>query len=460
MSKIKQKKSFVKNKDILSGKANLDKMYVVAVDMGYGHQRAAYPFLDVAHNGIINANSYPGITSKEKRAWQSGRKWYEIISRFKNVPLLGKAAFSIMDSFQKIDPFYPKRDLSANSSQQKYFFNQVKDGLGKELIIELNRNPLPLLTTFFVPAYFAEYYGYKGPIYLNVCDADIARAWAPPNPKKSRIIYLAPNKRVKERLQLYGVREQNIYITGFPLPKENIGGTNQSILRSDLATRLYNLDPKGIYRRKYEKLIEGYLCPIKEIKKPNRPLTITFAVGGAGAQRDIGILILKRLKNHIKNKKIHLNLVAGVRNDVYIYFQNEVKRLGLINSENVKIVYAEDKITYFKIFNKILRRTDILWTKPSELTFYSGLGLPIIMSEPVGSQELYNRGWLLAIGAGVDSQDPNYVDEWLFEWLDSGWLAEAAMEGFLDAPKMGTYHIENLILKGGQISDIDDVHLL
>ena len=82
------------------------------------------------------------------------------------------------------------------------------------------------------------------------------------------------------------------------------------------------------------------------------------------------------------------------------------------------------------------------------------------MSEPVGSQELYNRGWLLAIGAGVDSQDPNYVDEWLFEWLDSGWLAEAAMEGFLDAPKMGTYHIENLILKGAQVSDIDDVHLL
>ena len=75
------------------------------------------------------------------------------------------------------------------------------------------------------------------------------------------------------------------------------------------------------------------------------------------------------------------------------------------------------------------------------------------------TQEKYNRGWLLAIGAGVDSLDPRYVDEWLFDWLDSGWLAEAAMEGFLDAPKMGTYHIENIVLKHKTI-EIDDVHLL
>ncbi|MDD5749569.1 MAG: hypothetical protein PHO91_02155 [Patescibacteria group bacterium] len=451
----------MKNKTLQARVSKLpaEKMYVVAVDMGYGHQRAAYPFASLAYHGIINANNYPGINSREKRVWQSGRKWYEIISRFKNVPLLGTAAFSIMDSFQKIEPFYPRRDLSANSSQQNYFFNQVKKGLGRELIRELNKKPLPFLTTFFVPAYFAEYYNYKGPIYLVVCDADIARAWAPPNPSKSRIIYLAPNKRVKERLKLYGVREKNIFITGFPLPPENIGGLDQSVLRADLADRVYNLDPRGVYRKKYAKLIEDYLCPIKKIKKPKRPLTITFAVGGAGAQRDIGITILKKLKKHIKAKDIQLNLVAGTRNDVYTYFEDEVKRLGLFNSDNVKIIYTEEKMTYFSVFNKILRKTDILWTKPSELTFYTGLGLPIIMSEPVGSQEIYNRGWLLAIGSGVDSLDPAYVDEWLFDWLDSGWLAEAAVEGFLDAPKMGAYHIENLVLHS-KVSEVEDVHLL
>ena len=113
----------------------------------------------------------------------------------------------------------------------------------------------------------------------------------------------------------------------------------------------------------------------------------------------------------------------------------------------------------FKEFNKILRSTDILWTKPSELTFYSGLGLPIIMSEPIGYQEKYNQEWLLEIGAGINSKNPEYVDEWLFDWLASGWLAEAAMQGFMDAPTMGTYNIENIVLHN-KISEIEDIHLL
>lgn len=434
------------------------KMYVVAVDMGYGHQRAAYPFLDSAKGGIINANRYQGISKKEEKSWESGRKWYEIISRFKNVPLLGTTAFAIMDHFQKIEPFYPNRDLSKPSQQLTYFYKKIKGGMGKDLIEELNKDPLPLLSTFFVPAYFADYYGYKDKIYCVICDADVARAWAPYYPKKSKITYLVPNRRVKSRLQLYGVNPNNVLITGFPLPKENIG-TGQKIIRQDMADRIYNLDPRGIYRRKYSKLIEDYLCPIKKIKKPKRPLTITFAVGGAGAQRDIGVILLQKLNKHLKKNTISLNLVAGVRNDVYLYFQNVLKQYDLDNCSSVKIVYAEDKLSYFKIFNKILRKTDILWTKPSELSFYSGLGLPIIMAPPIGYQEAYNRGWLLAIGAGVDSLDPNYVDEWLFDWLDSGWLAEASMEGFLDAPRMGTYHIENIVLRE-KISENDDIDLL
>ena len=436
------------------------KAYIVAVDMGYGHQRAAYPFLDTATGGhIINANKYQGITKKEKKVWQGGRKWYEIISRYKDVPLIGTTAFKIMDSMQKIEPFYPRRDLSKNSTQQKYFYNQVKGGLGKDLIKELNKNPLPLVSTFFVPAYSAEYYGYKGKIYCVICDADIARAWAPLNPKTSKINYLAPNKRVKERLELYGVRPDKIFVTGFPLPKENIGGLDQKILKHDLKSRLYNLDPNKVYTRKYSKLIEDYLCPVKEIKKNKHPLTITFAVGGAGAQRDIGLTIVRRLKKHIRQNKIRINLVAGSRNDVYIFFKKAIKESNLDKCDNVRIIYSDDKLKYFEIFNRVLRTTDILWTKPSELTFYSGLGIPIIMAKPIGSQEHYNRDWLLAIGAGIDAQDPRYVDEWLFDWLKSGWLAEAAMQGFLDAPKMGTYHVEDIVLKGRK-SEIEDVHLL
>lgn len=436
------------------------KAHIVAIDMGYGHQRAAYPLLSIAEgDSIINANKYPGISRKEKKSWQGGRKWYEIISRYKDVPIIGKLAFNIMDSMQKIEPFYPKRDLSKNSYQQKYFFNQVKHGVGKHLIKELNKNPLPFVTTFFVPAYFAEYYGYKGEIYCIICDADVARAWAPYEPEKSKIKYLVPNKRVKERLELYGVKTKNIYFTGFPLPKENVGGPNMEILKADLKSRLYNLDPGGIYKKKYAKLIEAYLCPVQEINKNKHPITIMFAVGGAGAQRKLGVTILESLSEHIKKDKLRLILVAGNRNDVYLYYEKYLKQNKIIDLPGVELLYAEDKIEYFKKFNQALHTTDILWTKPSELSFYSGLGIPIIMSRPVGSQEHYNRKWLLAIGGGIDSKNPKYVNEWLFDWLESGWLAEAAMEGFLDAPKLGVYHIENLVLRG-QVSEIKDVHLL
>ncbi|HNX10773.1 MAG TPA: hypothetical protein PKI61_01395 [bacterium] len=436
-----------------------EKMYVVSADMGYGHQRAAYPFLEKAEGGIITINDYPGISEEEKDQWNKMRKQYEKISFFKNIPVVGRAVFSVMDYFQRIEPFYPRRDLSHPSFQQCFFSRMIKEGVGRKLIEKLNQKPLPLLATFFVAAQAAEYYNYKGDIYLVVCDADVARAWAPTEPDNSRIIYLAPNQRVKERLLLYGVRADKIYVTGFPLPKTNIGTTDEEYLKQDLKERLEVLDPNGVYRKKYAKLIESYLCPVSEIDGAKRSLSLTFAVGGAGAQRDLGVYILERLKNKIIENKIELNLVAGNRADVYEYYQKALKDNYLQNYPNVRIIYDSDKLTSFKKLNEALRRTDLLWTKPSELSFYCGLGLPIVITEPLGSQEEYNRRWLLGIGAGVDSKNPKYADEWLFDFLNSGWLAEAAMRGYMNAPKMGVYNIENIVLRH-QINEIEKVRLL
>jgi len=432
--------------------------YLVSVDMGYGHQRAAYPFLNLAKGGIITANNYKGASEEEKKMWYRDRIGYESVSKFKKIPVIGSFVFSVMDYFQKIESFYPKRDLSQNSQQQLMFIKKIKKGMGKNLIDELNKNPLPLVTTFFSAVYFAEYYNYKGPVYCIICDADISRAWAPIDPKKSKTIYLAPNQRVKERLVLYGVKKENIYVTGFPLPMENIG-ENQEILKEDLKKRLAVLDPNKSYRNKYEKLIENYLCPKNEIGKAERPLTLTFAVGGAGAQKELGKILVEKLKNKIIEGKVQLNLVAGSREEIYNFFKKVLKENFLQDNRNVSIIYNPNKMELFKEFNLILRNSDILWTKPSELSFYSGLGLPIIMAEPIGSQETYNRRWLLGIGAGVDSKNPKYVDEWLFDFLNSGWLAEAAMRGFLNAPKMGTYNIKNIVLHG-KVNEIERVRIM
>ena len=111
----------------------------------------------------------------------------------------------------------------------------------------------------------------------------------------------------------------------------------------------------------------------------------------------------------------------------------------------IKIEFSADKQEYFENFNKILKQTDILWTKPSELTFYTALGLPIIMSDPVGSQEKFNRRWLKTIGSGIDQENVRYTKQWLFDWLNSGWFAEAALEGYLEASTSGLDNIHKII---------------
>ncbi|MBD3311558.1 MAG: hypothetical protein GF349_03615 [Candidatus Magasanikbacteria bacterium] len=449
------------------------KAYVVTVDMGYGHQRAVYPLKDIAacpegwdgcgidtHN-IITANNYPGIPGYDKRRWEGGRSIYEKISRMKKIPLIGKIFFGVMDHLQRIEPFYPKRDLSRPTFQVRSIYRMIEKGWGKHLIEVLNRKPLPMITSFFSTAFFAEYHNFKEDIYCICTDTDISRAWVGMEPAKSRIKYLAPNRRVKERLMLYGVKEKNIYITGFPLPKENIGGKDLHILKKSIAYRIANLDPENRYRDKYQRTLKYYLGRDYCNKKPRHPLTITFAVGGAGAQRQIGSTILESLHSLIRKKQVHLNLVAGVRNDVYKYYYNYARMMGIDKSlgTSLNIIYDTNKIDYFKKFNQILLTTDILWTKPSELSFYAGLGLPIIMAPPIGSQEDYNKDWLHAVGAGFEQDDPRYTHEWLFDWLSSGWLAQAAMEGFLDAPRNGAYHTEEIVLEGKR-SEIEDMHLL
>ena len=42
------------------------KAWIVAADMGYGHQRTAYPLKDIAFSDrIINANNYEGIPNSD-----------------------------------------------------------------------------------------------------------------------------------------------------------------------------------------------------------------------------------------------------------------------------------------------------------------------------------------------------------------------------------------------------------
>jgi len=375
------------------------KAWVVTVNMGYGHQRTVYPLKNFAFSGkAINANDYERIPKNDKRIWESTRIFYEFISRSKRIPLVGESIFSLYDKFQKIPGFYPKRDLSRPTLGLKQIFSLIKKGWGKDLISRLKEPRLPLITSFFIPAFMAETFNYPGDIFCIVCDADISRSWGSLNPRKSRIKYFAPNSWVVNRLKLYGVKEKNIFLTGFPLPRENIGTRKAEILKHDLSHRILNLDPKREYYQQYKALIDKHIGPLP--KKSDHPLTIMFTIGGAGAQKEIAIKYVKSLAEKIKKKELKVILSAGIRKKVKKYFLKNIEKLGLKKNfnKNIEIVFSEKIEDYFKDFNKKLRKTDLLWTKPSELSFYTGLGIPIIMASSIGSQEDFNRKWLLALG--------------------------------------------------------------
>ena len=441
----------------------MKKAWIISVNMGYGHQRTAFPLKDLAFNKeIIQANDYLGISEKDRKIWETTRIFYEFVSNFKRIPLIGEFIFFIFDQYQKILSFYPKRDLSEPNFQIKQIFSLIKKGWGKDLILRLPersegwRRDLslrltrqegcpPLISTFFIPAFMAEYFKYPGDIFCIVCDTDIARVWAPLSPKLSRIKYFIPTERVAERLRLYGVSPQNIFFSGYPLPLENVGGKNMEILKNDLSHRLLNLDPNGRYIHYYEPLIKKYLGALPA--KSNHPLTLMFSIGGAGAQKEIGIKILKCLKRKIKQREIKIIFSVGVKEKARRYFEKNIQGLGLKNAENVEILFDKDLEKYFQKFNRALRTADILWTKPSELSFYSALGLPIIIAPAIGSQEAFNKRWLVKSGFGLPQEDPSHTEQWVFDWLGQGYFAEAAMQGFIEGEKLGTFNIKRVIEK-------------
>lgn len=425
------------------------KAHVVAVSMGYGHERAAYALKDLAFGGeIVIANNYKGIPASDRKLWRESRAIYETISRMQTLPVIGPYIFEVLDRFQEIPLFYPRRDLSAPTLQVKQMYRYIKEkGLCRDLIRRLAKNPIPLITSFFVPAFAADVYGYPGDIYCVLCDADISRAWVALDPKKSRIKYFAPTGRVVERLKLYGVPADRIFLTGFPLPRSLIGGEQYRTLREDMGARIFNLDPHRIFTKRNEKTLHHVLGAGHFPKRQRRPLTLTFAVGGAGAQRALGVTVLTSLRDRIRKHELRLNLVAGVRHDVGHYFQDAVKQNGLQMELGtwVNVLHTETRPAYFEAFTALMRETDILWTKPSELSFYCGLGIPIIMAPSLGSQEDFNRLWLKTVGGGITQNDPRYTSEWLFDWIASGGLAKVAWSGFSEAPTHGTYRIDEII---------------
>lgn len=427
-------------------KSKVQNAWVVSADMGYGHQRAVFPLKDIAEDGLITVGKNDNSTEKEKKQWTRLLHVYETFSRARGIPVVGKPIFALLDAMMHIPSFYPIRNLSHSTYQVDLLEKNIKNGICTGMMNTISTKQLPLVTSFYAPAVAAEMKGFE-PTYCIICDADINRVWVAKQPWDSRINYFAPCGKAAQRLKTYGVPEDRIFLTGFPLPYDLIGN-NLSVLKHDLGQRLHYLDPQNRFWSIHKNNVEHFLGKKNCTFQSDRKLTITFAVGGAGAQKEVGMSIVRSLYRRIQQNEVRIILVAGIRPEVHSYFQEVKKEFP---SENIEIIYAETLHEYFLLFNTAMRTTDILWTKPSELSFYTGLGIPIIMTPTIGSQERFNRQWLIEIHAGLKQEDPNFTDQWLYDLLDNGTIADLAWSGFLKARKLGTEKIMEVLQTGTMI---------
>jgi hypothetical protein len=425
--------------------APAQKPLVVAVDMGYGHLRAATPIAEALGVPVSQVDKAPIVAPAEEKLWRRVRGAYEAVSRLSQLPVVGAPLRVLLDGLTDIPHLHPYRDLSAPTRGVLTLERLIRRNLGQGLLGHLRETGAPLLTTFYSPAIVADRAGYDR-IFCVVTDTDINRIWAPAEPDKTRIQYLAPTRRAARRLQAYGVPEARITFTGFPLPHALVGGTGLPALKRNLAARLVRLDPAGEFRRSMPEELAHFLGALPA-EEEGRPPRLTFAVGGAGAQSEIARAFLPGMRRLVESGRLTVTLVAGVRPEVEARLRESVKLAGLEPflapgaGAAVEILRGEDFPDYYARFNARLADTDLLWTKPSELTFYAALGLPLICAPPVGVHEHYNRRWAREAGAAVKQRDARFAADWLSDWLADGLLAAAAWAGYMRLPKFGLYRI-------------------
>jgi hypothetical protein len=414
---------------------------VAAVEMGYGHLRPARSLADALGVEVVRVDGPPLAAPPEERLWRRVRVAYERTSRLSQVPGAGAPLRWLLDAVTGIPRLHPFRDLSSPTRGVLALDRLVRRGLGKGLVAELRASGRPLLTTFYAPALVADL-ARAVDVSCVVTDTDVNRVWAPLHSRETRIRYLVPTPRAGRRLQAYGVPADRIVYTGFPLPDELVGGPELPALKRNLAARVARLDPGRAFRNEHAEELGLFLGAVPD--GPAAAPLVTFAVGGAGAQAGLARAFLPSMRREVEEGRLRLALVAGTRRAVKAVFEEAVHAAGLeaaLAGGAVEIQFAPDLDAYLGEVNALLARTDVLWTKPSELCFYAALGIPLVCAAPVGAHERMNRRWVRESGAGFKQRDPRFAGEWLADLLADGALAAAAWAGFTRLPKLGLYRI-------------------
>ncbi len=415
--------------------------------MGYGHLRAAFALADAAGVPVVEADG-PGVAGEEeRRMWARSRSLYEGLSRSAGSGLLRPVSRFALDRLTTIPRLTRAGGLSGRTAAVRYLGRLLRKGLCGGVLARARETGAPLVTTFYAPAIAADLAGHPTVVCV-VTDSDVNRVWAPEDPAGTRIVYAVPGHRAARRLRAFGVPADRVHVTGFPLPLELVGGPEADVLRRNLSARLVRLDPRGAFRASAEPAARRALDDADAGGAPPPPLVV-FAVGGAGAQVDLACALPLALCDRIRDGRVRLALVAGTRADTATACLTALEEAGLRDLERpggpVEVVRAPTFAAYLARLSPVLASADVLFTKPSEMTFFAGLGLPLLLAPCLGRHEEHNARTVLRRGAALHAGPARHADRWLPPLLEDGRLAAAAWAGWRRLPSHGTRRILALL---------------
>lgn len=194
-------------------------------------------------------------------------------------------------------------------------------------------------------------------------------------------------------------------------------------------------------------------------RKNGSPMRWLLSVGGAGAQKEIFVSVIKKLIPYIKRKEAVLFVNVGDHMNVWQDILKKLPNIGRITREHFndfdataafaqkaleKDIYGIHAFCHSDIFaavystNILMRCADVLITKPGELSFYP---VPKLMIKRVGGHEAWGAIRAAEIGDGTYELDtPAQTCAMIDEMQRDTDILEMMCSSIIAANRIGIYN--------------------
>lgn len=189
-----------------------------------------------------------------------------------------------------------------------------------------------------------------------------------------------------------------------------------------------------------------------------KPMRFLLTIGGAGAQKEIFAAIIKKLIPQVKQQKAALYVNVGDYKNVWDELLVEIPELKAMSTEHFDawkdtVAFCENAIEgdvtgihgfyHSNIFeavyvtNLLMRSTDVLVTKPSELAFYP---IPKLFIKRVGGHEQWGAIHSAEIGDGTtECRDIPHTLQMIDLFLSDPELLTGMCENIMKNKQAGVY---------------------